>query len=289
MLSKKVTDMKRLSFIVLLGLLLLVGCEHRNGGEEPTWNSVECDPSIAWLEKFLPMPEVESGGQKKLTSPASDPIEEYYGAYQTSIFLRVIVPTANSIEFMYHTMFPCSYSVKGTVKSHDNKIVLDVKSRKPAGIIPPCICNTTISGSSKLPHIDYDTVQLGETKYYMPLYEGLDTLIMIRSNVPEQPETSLLVEGLVLDEYDKKMNKVPVIIENLEGTISDTVYTNNNGYFYGYYQVDLLESDTLSVIALDPYYNYYDTTKLAFADMYIDYDAWNMYYQADVKIQLGKQ
>ena len=281
--------MKRLSFIVLLGLLLLVGCEHRNGGEEPTWNSVECDPSIAWLEKFLPMPEVESGGQKKLTSPASDPIEEYYGAYQTSIFLRVIVPTANSIEFMYHTMFPCSYSVKGTVKSHDNKIVLDVKSRKPAGIIPPCICNTTISGSSKLPHIDYDTVQLGETKYYMPLYEGLDTLIMIRSNVPEQPETSLLVEGLVLDEYDKKMNKVPVIIENLEGTISDTVYTNNNGYFYGYYQVDLLESDTLSVIALDPYYNYYDTTKLAFADMYIDYDAWNMYYQADVKIQLGKQ
>ena len=281
--------MKRLSFIVLLGLLLLVGCEHRNGGEEPTWNSVECDPSIAWLEKFLPMPEVESGGQKKLTSPASDPIEEYYGAYQTSIFLRVIVPTANSIEFMYHTMFPCSYSVKGTVKSHDNKIVLDVKSRKPAGIIPPCICNTTISGSSKLPHIDYDTVQLGETKYYMPLYEGLDTLIMIRSNVPEQPETSLLVEGLVLDEYDKKMNKVPVIIENQEGTISDTVYTNNNGYFYGYYQVDLLESDTLSVIALDPYYNYYDTTKLAFADMYIDYDAWNMYYQADVKIQLGKQ
>ena len=281
--------MKRLSFIVLLGLLLLVGCEHRNGGEEPTWNSVECDPSIAWLEKFLPMPEVESGGQKKLTSPASDPIEEYYGAYQTSIFLRVIVPTANSIEFMYHTMFPCSYSVKGTVKSHDNKIVLDVKSRKPAGIIPPCICNTTISGSAKLPHIDYDTVQLGETKYYMPLYEGLDTLIMIRSNVPEQPETSLLVEGLVLDEYDKKMNKVPVIIENLEGTISDTVYTNNNGYFYGYYQVDLLESDTLSVIALDPYYNYYDTTKLAFADMYIDYDAWNMYYQADVKIQLGKQ
>ena len=281
--------MKRLSFIVLLGLLLLVGCEHRNGGEEPTWNSVECDPSIAWLEKFLPMPEVESGGQKKLTSPASDPIEEYYGAYQTSIFLRVTVPTANSIEFMYHTMFPCSYSVKGTVKSHDNKIVLDVKSRKPAGIIPPCICNTTISGSSKLPHIDYDTVQLGETKYYMPLYEGLDTLIMIRSNVPEQPETSLLVEGLVLDEYDKKMNKVPVIIENQEGTISDTVYTNNNGYFYGYYQVDLLESDTLSVIALDPYYNYYDTTKLAFADMYIDYDAWNMYYQADVKIQLGKQ
>ena len=280
--------MKRLTLFAILGLFLLVGCEDKNGVEQ-FFHSVECDPSLAWLEKFLPIPDVGPGAPKKLTPPAPDPVGEYYGAYQTSIFLRVTVPTANSIEFMYHTMYPCSYSVKGTVKSHDNKIVLDVKSRKPAGIIPPCICNTTISGSSKLPHIDYDTVQLGETKYYMPLYEGLDTLIMIRSNVPEQPETSLLVEGLVLDEYDKKMNKVPVIIENLEGTISDTVYTNNNGYFYGYYQVDLLESDTLSVIALDPYYNYYDTTKLAFADMYIDYDAWNMYYQADVKIQLGKQ
>lgn len=280
--------MKRSTLFAILGLFLLVGCEDKNGVEQ-SFHSVECDPSLAWLEKFLPIPDVGPGDPKKLTPPAPDPVGEYYGAYQTSIFLRVIVPTANSIEFMYHTMFPCSYSVKGTVKSHDNKIVLDVKSRKPAGIIPPCICNTTISGSAKLPHIDYDTVQLGETKYYMPLYEGLDTLIMIRSNVPEQPETSLLVEGLVLDEYDKKMNKVPVIIENQEGTISDTVYTNNNGYFYGYYQVDLLESDTLSVIALDPYYNYYDTTKLAFADMYIDYDAWNMYYQADVKIQLGKQ
>ena len=280
--------MKRLLFIVLLGLFLFVSCEDKNGVEQ-SFHSVECTPSLAWLEEFLPMPEVESGGQKKLTSPASDPIEEYYGAYQTSIFLRVTVPTANSIEFMYHTMVPCSYSVKGTVKSYDNKIVLDVKSRKPAGIIPPCICNTTISGSAKLPHLDYDTVQLGETKYYMPLYEGLDTLIMIRSNVPEQPETSLLVEGLVLDEYDKKMNKVPVIIENQEGTISDTVYTNNNGYFYGYYQVDLLESDTLSVIAQDPFYGYYDTTKIAVPDMDLEYDAWTIHYHTDVKIQLGKQ
>lgn len=280
--------MKRLSFIVLLGLLLLVGCEDKNGVEQ-FFHSVECDPSLAWLEKFLPIPDVGPGAPKKLTPPAPDPVGEYYGAYQTSIFLRVTVPTANSIEFMYHTMYPCSYSVKGTVKSHDNKIVLDVKSRKPAGIIPPCICNTTISGSAKLPHIDYDTVQLGETKYYMPLYEGLDTLIMIRSNVPEQPETSLLVEGLVLDEYDKKMRNVSVIFENQEGTISDTVYTNNTGYFYGYYHVDLLESDTISVIAQDPFYNYYDTTKIAVPDMDLEYDAWTVQYHTSLNIQLGKK
>ena len=281
--------MKRLSLIALLGLLLFVSCEHKNGGEEPTWNSVECDPSLAWLEKFFPMPESE--GPKKLTPALPDLVEEYYHMYQNSIFLRVTVPTANSIKFMYHTMYPCSYSVKGTVKPRDNKIVLGVNSRKPAGLIPPCICNTTISGSAKLPHIDYDTVQLGETKYYMPLYEGLDTLIMIQTNiqVPEEPETSLLVDGLVLDEYDKKMNKVPVIIENLEGTISDTVYTNNNGYFYGYYQVDLLESDTLSVIAQDPFYGYYDTTKIAVPDMDLEYDAWTVQYHTSLNIQLGKK
>ena len=281
--------MKRLSLIALLGLLLFVSCEYKNGGEEPTWNSVECDPSLAWLEKFFPMPESE--GPKKLTPALPDLVEEYYHMYQNSIFLRVTVPTANSIKFMYHTMYPCSYSVKGTVKPRDNKIVLGVNSRKPAGLIPPCICNTTISGSAKLPHIDYDTVQLGETKYYMPLYEGLDTLIMIQTNiqVPEEPETSLLVDGLVLDEYDKKMNKVPVIIENQEGTISDTVYTNNNGYFYGYYQVDLLESDTLSVIAQDPFYGYYDTTKIAVPDMDLEYDAWTVQYHTSLNIQLGKK
>jgi hypothetical protein len=179
--------------------------------------------------------------------------------------------------------------VKGTVKSHDNKIVLDVKSRKPAGIIPPCICNTTISGSSKLPHIDYDTVQLGETKYYMPLYEGLDTLIMIRSNVPEQPETALILEGKVVNENDRGLPDVKVILENQAGTLSKTIYTSESGYFFEHLTFDISESDTLSVIALDPYYNYYDTTKVAFADMYIDYDAWTIHYHTDVKIQLGKQ
>ena len=280
--------MKQLPIIVLLGLLLFASCEDKNGVEQ-SFHSVECDPSLAWLEKFLPIPDVGPGAPKKLTPPAPDPVGEYYGAYQTSIFLRVTVPTANSIEFMYHTMYPCSYSVKGTVKSYDNKIVLDVKSRKPAGIIPPCICNTTISGSAKLPHIDYDTVQLGETKYYMPLYEGLDTLIMIRSNVPEQPETALILEGKVVNENDHGLPDVKVILENQTGTLSKTIYTSESGYFFEHLTFDISELDTLSVIALDPYYNYYDTTKLAFADMYIDYDAWNMYYQADVKIQLGKQ
>ena len=279
--------MKRLSLIALLGLLLFVSCEHKNGGEEPTWNSVECDPSLAWLEKFFPMPESE--GPKKLTSAYPDLEGEYYYMYENSIFLRVTVPTADSLKFMYHTMYPCAYSVKGTVKSRDNKIILGINSRKPAGIIPPCICPTTISGSAKLPHIDYDTVQLGETNYYMPLYEGLDTLIMIHTDVPEQPETSLLIDGFVQDEYDKKMRNVSVIFENQEGTISDTVYTNNTGYFYGYYHVDLLESDTISVIAQDPFYNYYDTTKIAVPDMDLEYDAWSVQYHAYVKIQLGKK
>ena len=123
----------------------------------------------------------------------------------------------------------------------------------------------------------------------MPLYEGLDTLIMIHTDVPEQPETSLLIDGFVQDEYDKKMRNVSVIFENQEGTISDTVYTNNTGYFYGYYHVDLLESDTISVIAQDPFYGYYDTTKIAVPDMDLEYDAWSVQYHAYVKIQLGKK
>ena len=128
--------MKRLLFIVLLGLFLFVSCEDKNGVEQ-SFHSVECNPSLAWLEKFLPMPESE--GPKKLTSAYPDLEGEYYYMYENSIFLRVTVPTADSLKFMYHTMYPCAYSVKGTVKSRDNKIILGINSRKPAGIIPPCI------------------------------------------------------------------------------------------------------------------------------------------------------
>ena len=125
--------MKRLTLFAILGLFLLVGCEDKNGVEQ-SFHSVECDPSLAWLEKFLPMPESE--GPKKLTPALPDLVEEYYHMYQNSIFLRVTVPTANSIEFMYHTMYPCSYSVKGTVKPRDNKIVLGVNSRRTSRTYP---------------------------------------------------------------------------------------------------------------------------------------------------------
>ena len=287
-MSKVESLMKRLSLIALLGLLLFVGCEPNNG-EEPKWESVECEPSLTWLEKFLPMPDVGTGGPKKLVPPQPDPVEEYYDAYQYSRFLRVTVPTADSIKFMHHTEYPCAYSVKGHVDVLENKIVLWEETKKPAGVIPPCICNTTISSSARLPHLNYDTIQLGETKYYMPLYEGLDTLIMIYTDVPEQPETALILEGKVINQNDHGLPDVEVIFENQAGTLLKTIYTGENGYFSEHLTFDISESDTLSVIALDPYYNYYDTTKVAFADMDIYYDAWNLHYHTYVEIQLGKQ
>ena len=281
--------MKRLSLIALLGLFLLVSCEPNNG-EEPKWESVECEPSLTWLEKFLPMPDVGTGGPKKLVPPQPDPVEEYYDAYQYSRFLRVTIPTADSIKFMHHTEYPCAYSVKGHVDVLENKIVLWEETKKPAGVIPPCICNTTISSSARLPHLNYDTIQLGETKYYMPLYEGLDTLIMIYTDVPEEPETMLMLEGKVVNENGHGLPDVKVILENKTGSLSKTIYTSESGYFYGDFIFDISESDTLSVIALHPYYNYYDTTKVAFTDMYIDYyDPWTVYYYTDVKIQLDKK
>lgn len=281
--------MKRLP-IVIIALLLFVSCENRNGGEQ-TFQSIECHPSLAWLEKFLPMPDMTHGGTKKLVPPAPDPIEEYYDAYQYSHFLRVAVPDANTLKFMHHTEFPCAYSVKGHVVLRDSVIELSEKTRKPAGIIPPCICGTTITTSVNTSHLNYTSIFLPEYELTFPLhlYEGLDTLIMIYTDVPAEPETMLLLGGKVVNENDHGLPDVKVILENQAGTLLKTIYTGENGYFSEHLTFDISESDTLSVIALDPYYNYYDTTKVAFADMYIDYDVWTMYYQADVKIQLGKQ
>lgn len=282
--------MKQLPIIVLLGLLLFVSCEHKNGGEQK-FESIKCHPSLAWLEKFLPMPDIAHGGPKKLTPPAPDPIEEYYDAYQYSHFLRVTVPDANTLKFMHHTEFPCAYSVKGHVDLQNNKIVLREELIKPDTNepIPPCLCGATISSPATVSHLDYDTIELEGLSLPIHLYEGLDTLIMIYTDVPEEPETMLLLEGKVVNENDHGLPDVKVILENQAGTLLKTIYTGENGYFSEHLTFDISESDTLSVIALDPYYNYYDTTKVAFADMYIDYDAWTIHYHTDVKIQLGKQ
>ena len=107
MLSKKVTDMKRLSFIAILGLLLFVSCEHKNGGEQ-TFQSVECDPPLDWLEQFIPMPDIVQGGARKMPPPQDPAPTPYYDAYQYSHFLRVTVPDANTLKFMHHTEFPCA-------------------------------------------------------------------------------------------------------------------------------------------------------------------------------------
>lgn len=283
--------MKRLSFIAILGLLLFVSCENRNGGEQK-FESIKCHPSLSWLEKFLPMPDVGSGGPKKLTPPAPDWVREYYDAYQYSHFLRVTVPDANTLKFMHHTEFPCAYSVKGHVDLQNNKIVLREELIKPVTIdpIPPCLCGATISSSATVSHLDYDTIELEGLSLPIHLYEGLDTLIMIYTDVPEEPETMLLLEGKVVNQNDHGLPDVEVILENQAGTLLKTIYTGENGYFSEHITFDISESDTLNVIALHPYYNYYDTTKVAFTDMYIDYyDPWTVYYYTDVKIQLGKQ
>ena len=282
--------MKQLPIIVLLGLLLFVSCEHKNGGEQK-FESIKCHPSLSWLEKFLPMPDVTHGGPKKLTPPAPDPVEEYYDAYQYSHFLRVTIPDANTLKFMHHTQLPCAYSVKGHVDLQNNKIVLREEMIKPVTIdpIPPCLCGATISSSATVSHLDYDTIELEGLSLPIHLYEGLDTLIMIYTDVPEQPETALILEGKVINQNDHGLPDVEVIFENQAGTLLKTIYTGENGYFGEHLTFDISKSDTLSVIALDPYYNYYDTTKVAFADMDFYCDAWILHYHTYVKIQLGKQ
>ena len=287
--------MKRISLLALICVILFASCENRNGGEQNTekWQSVECEPSLDWLENFIPKPYEASQPQQMpaLVPPAPGNDCFYYEAYQYSQFLCISVTEDDRIQFWHHTLYPCSYSVKGWIDLKDNKIVLREKSRKPVGIIPPCICNTTIIGSAKLPHLDYDTIQMGDTKYLMDLYPGLDTLIMFHTDVPDEPVTNLVVAGRVTDQEGKAVKSAQIVLHNTTQQLLDTVYTNAGGYYSDHYELDYLIDlgDTLSVIALEPFYNFYDTTKLAFADMDYYSSAWSIDYSAEVNIQLKKK
>ena len=290
MLSKKVTDMKRLSFIAILGLLLFVSCENRNGGEQ-TFQSVECDPLLDWLEQFIPMPVSVLGDARNL--PAQDPAPMYYEAYQYSDFLRITVPTEDTLQFMHHFSVPCAYSVQGCVVLRDNVIELSEKIRKPIGIIMPCICGTTITTRVCAPHLNYTSIFLPEYDLTFPLhlYEGLDTLIMIHTDVPEEPTVYLTVSGLLLDSYGRNLREAQVVLQDQSSTVLDTLYTNRDGYFHNnFIAIDKVQaSDTLSVIVLEPFHNYYDTTKIAFVDMHVEYNPWYIHYYASIEKQLKKK
>ena len=282
-------EMKRLSFIALLGLLLFTSCETRNGGEQ-TFQSVECDPPLDWLEQFIPMPDIVQGGARKMPPPQDPAPTPYYDAYQYSDFLRITVPSADSIQLMHHFAVPCAYSVKGCVVLRDNVIELSEKIRKPIGIIMPCICGTTITTRVYAPHLNYTSIFLPEYDLTFPLhlYEGLDTLIMIHTDVPQEPTTYLTISGLLLDCYGNTISDAQVVLQDQASAVLDTVYSNRDGYFHNnFVTIDKVSiNDTLSVIVLEPFYNYYDTTKIAFADMDVEYDPWSIHYYAYLENQL---
>ena len=281
--------MKRLLFIVLLGLFLFVSCEDKNGGEQ-TFQSVECDPPLDWLEQFIPMPDIVQGGARNMPPPQDPAPTPYYDAYQYSDFLRITIPSADSIQLMHHFAVPCAYSVKGCVVLRDNVIELSEKIRKPIGIIMPCICGTTITTRVCAPHLNYTSIFLPEYELTFPLhlYEGLDTLIMIHTDVPEEPTVYLTVSGLLLDSYGRNLREAQVVLQDQSSTVLDTLYTNGDGYFRNnFIAIDKVQaSDTLSVIVLEPFHNYYDTTKIAFVDMHVEYNPWYIHYYASIEKQL---
>jgi hypothetical protein len=289
LILKKIKDMKRLP-IVIIALLLFASCENRNGGEQ-TFQSVECDPLLDWLEQFIPMPVSVLGDARNL--PAQDPAPMYYEAYQYSDFLRITVPTEDTLQFMHHFSVPCAYSVQGCVVLRDNVIELSEKIRKPIGIIMPCICGTTITTRVYAPHLNYTSIFLPEYELTFPLhlYEGLDTLIMIYTDVPEEPTVYLTVSGLLLDSYGRNLREAQVVLQDQSSTILDTLYTNRDGYFHNnFIAIDKVQaSDTLSVIVLEPFHNYYDTTKIAFVDMHVEYNPWYIHYYASIEKQLKKK
>ena len=285
--------MKRISFYILC-LLVFVNCDQNTGElNDGKWQSIDCDPPLDWLEDYIAKPYAVNQPQQMpaMVPPAPGNDYGYYNAYQYSQFLCISVTAEDCIRFMHHTAYPCSYSVRGWVESKDNKLVVREKLRKPVGLIPPCICNATIASSIKVSHLNYDTIQLGETKYLVNLYEGLDTLIMFHTDVPDEPITNFSVSGLVTDQYGKAIKSAQIILQNTTQLLLDTVYTNTNGYYHGFYELDspINLGDTLSVIALEPFYNFYDTTKLAFADMDYYSSAWSIDYSAEVNIQLKKK
>ena len=283
--------MKKILIACIYSLIAFgwMGCEPVNGGEtngaETNWQAVECNPPLAWLMDFIPMPH--NLPPRQMDPP--DPAIGFFDRYQESDFLRITVSASDTIEFLHHTLYPCAYSIKGHVELVDNTIILSESTRKPEGVIPACICGANITSSIQVAHLEYDIIQLNDLQFPIHLYEGLDTLIMIRTDIPLEPQIALDAGGFVRDSEHKGIPNHRVVLQNLTGEISDTLYTNEYGGYGEYYDLVSCENDTLTITAFSPYDNSPTVIKTAFADMDQYEEAyWMTYYTVREDIKFKK-
>ena len=269
--------MKQLS-LFLLSILLLVAC-NPNGNEpnKQEWQSVDCNPSLTWLRDFFPYNDTRRDLLAKQDPPHPD--IAFFARYNNSDFLRITVSGNNQIDFLHHSLYPCSYRIEPHVELMENKIVLWETERKPA-IPTPCICDANITSSISVSHLDYTMLVLSDYELDIPirLYEGMDTVIMIRTDIPFEPTVTLSVGGYVRDDKYNYLSSVQLVLRNTTGEIADTIYTNENGRYAAYYEMLGCEEDTLTIIATPhDLGSSYDTCKIvqiAFSDMTSSVDAY---------------
>ncbi len=286
--------MKRLSLLALLALFLLNSCEQKNGETVPQqWQSIECNPFLVWLGEFFP----QASGPQQLPPQKNDPPHPdiaYFDRYQESDFLRITVSANNQLDILHHSIYPCAYRVKPHVEFKDNKIVWWESTTKPAGINPSCICGANIEGSVTLPHLDFNEFWIYEKAYPIHFYEGLDTLIMIHTDIPFEPTVYLYVSGWVRNQDKQPLPSSQVILQNKTGEVADTIYTNENGWYSKTCELYSCPDDTLTITVnptgLSFLYDSTQTVQIAFADMVYDqrdrdiYYHWTQYFQFDRNI-----
>jgi hypothetical protein len=276
--------MKRISFF-LLGLLALVSCDPNNGdpGTEK-WQSINCNPYMLWLQDFYPFPESPEMMPSSQRTVPPHPYIEFFERYQNADLLRITVVAGNQVEILHHAVYPCSYRIEQHVELTDSKIVLWETERKPPFIVKPCICGADITSSISVAHLDYHTLVLSDYDMEFPihLYEGMDTLIIIRTDIPFEPMINVDVSGAVRDDKSNNLESVQMTIHNKSGEIADTVYTDKHGMYSARYAIKGCEDDTLTITAtardLGLFYDTCKTVHIAFADMAYDTGGYDYNY-----------
>jgi hypothetical protein len=257
---------------------------------------VKCNPSLIWLREFFPYNDVPQGMPQKASSIQHDsphPDIAFFARYENADFLRITVSAGNHIDFLHHSIYPCSARINQQVVLMDKQIILWETEHQPA-TTSSCTCDANITSSISVPHLDYHTLVLSDYDMELPiyLYEGMDTLIMIHTDIPFAPTKILSVGGYVRDDKRNYYSSVPVVLSNTTGEIADTVYTNEGGRYDANYEFLGCEDDTLTITVTIPEISFlYDTCKtvhIAFSDMAYEIDRDVSYYYCSQYFNFAK-
>lgn len=160
----------------------------------------DCNPSLSWLEHFIPMPDSLLPAKNPMRIISMEPpmteeerqyeeaVEEakrlFYDRYQYDELLWLKGSTStNQLDIWHHTYFNCAAKVVVSASYNEEEGMLQFieEEQFPDGAEANCICYKTTYATVNIPLSNCHRIVIGHDTIHIDVTDRVDTLIVLSS------------------------------------------------------------------------------------------------------------